>query len=229
MRFFSTFEEAQNEIARDLAELGVRVHTETMQDKDIADDPDFDTKELFNYSYCVTSPNVEDIEGVHENWVKSEWADRVVGGLNPGKSWRERPDVWTQFLENHSERHTGRFSYTYSQRMGGPHIQKVIDELKEHPHSRQLWLPVWHEIDEKRRGKQRVPCSLGYQIMYRRERLHLTYVMRSCDFHTHYPNDVALATLLLDFICNETGFAKGSFTHFAGSLHVYAKDVADVF
>jgi thymidylate synthase len=53
--------------------------------------------------------------------------------------------------------------------------------------------------------------------------------MRSCDLYTHYSNDVALATMLLHYICKRTDFKVGTFTHFIGSLHVYAKDVAHVF
>jgi thymidylate synthase len=226
-RLFVDFPEAQNEITRDLAELGTDVHTETMQDKYIADDPDFMTKELTNYSYTVLKPNYTEIEGVHEDWVKQEWEDRLLGDLNPGRAWKLRREVWDQFREN--IRSYGTFSYTYSARMGGKHIDKLIEELQRHPNSRQLWLPVWHLQDEDRRGERRVPCSLGYWLVQRKGALHLTYMMRSCDFYTHYANDVALATILLHYVAKQTDFKVGTFTHFLGSLHVYAKDVAHVF
>lgn len=233
-RNYSNFPEAQNEISRDLAELGVLVQPETMQDKDVADDADFLTKELSNYVYTVLRPDYTEINGVHDDWVKQEWEDRLVGSLNPGRSWKTRSDVWDQFLEG--DRGDGgkaiprRFSYTYSERMGGVHIQAIVEELKIHPHSRQLWLPVWwHHPDEARRGERRVPCSLGYWMVQRQGKLHMTYMMRSCDFFTHYPNDVALATVLQHYVAKETDLRVGTFTHVVGSLHVYAKDVADVF
>ena len=123
MRIYSNFKEAQNEIKRDLAELGVRVHTETMQDKYIADNPDFETRELQNYVYQVLKPIPSDLEGVHWAYVEQEFEDRLVGGRNPGKSWRTRPEVWEEFLEvdlgEGGGRRPNRFSYTYSQRMGG--------------------------------------------------------------------------------------------------------------
>lgn len=227
-RIFRDFPEAQNEIARDLAELGVKVYTETMQDKDIQGDEEFATMELSNYVYTVIKPEYAEVEGIHVDWVKQEWEDRLIGDLNPGRAWKKRPEVWTQFLES-DPRHDGNFSYTYSQRMGGKHIDKVIHELEAHPHSRQLWLPVWNNNDENRRGERRVPCSLGYWFVNRDDKLHITYVMRSCDFHTHYPNDVALATILLHHVARQTGLEVGTFTHMVGSLHVYKRDVADVF
>ena len=234
-RMYLDFVEAQNEIKRDLAELGVSVHPETMQDIYVADNPDFETKELANYIYVVLDPDYTKIEGVHEDWVIAEWSDRLTGGLNPGHAWKTRRDVWVPFL--HSKDRSGqlsptagRFAYTYSDRMGGKHLQFIIDELKRHPTSRQLWLPVWDRLtDEKRRGEQRVPCSLGYWFVLRDKKLHLTYVMRSCDFHTHYPNDVALASIMLKFVADNTGHPVGTLTHFIGSLHVYAKDVSHVF
>lgn len=230
MRNYSTFVEAQNEIARDLAELGVRVHPETMQHFDIADNPDFDTMELQNYIYTVLRPDYTEIEGVHDEWIREEWANRLQGDLNPGTAWKKRPEVWLDLLENSSAGIARKFSYTYSDRMGGLHIQKIIDELKLHPHSRQLYLPVWDRVvDENRRGDRRVPCSLGYHFMNRDGKLNLTYMMRSCDFHTHYANDVALATIMLHYVARQADLQVGTFTHYTASLHVYAKDVADVF
>jgi len=226
-RLFTDFPEAKNEIVRDLAELGTTVHTETMQDKDIKGDPEFATKELTNYVYTVLKPNYTEIEGVHEEWVAQEWEDRLIGELNPGRAWKLRREVWDQFLEKN--RMGAKFSYTYSQRMGGAHIDKLVDELLRHPHSRQLYLPVWWNVDETRRGDRRVPCSLGYWLVHRDGALHLTYMMRSCDIYTHYANDVALATMLLHYVAKQAELKVGSFTHFVGSLHVYAKDVAHVF
>jgi thymidylate synthase len=233
-RMFSDFPEAMNEITRDLAELGRDVHTETMQDKDIKDDPAFATKELTNYMYTVLRPNYSEIEGVHEEWVKTEWEDRLRGELNPGRAWRTRPEVWEQFLEIDKGAGDSKlprvFAYTYSQRMGGTHIERVVEELIRHPNSRQLYLPVWKaDPDERRRGERRVPCSLGYWFVKRDAALHETYMMRSCDFFTHYPNDVALATILLHYIAMRAGLKVGTFTHFVGSFHVYARDVKHVF
>ena len=55
------------------------------------------------------------------------------------------------------------------------------------------------------------------------------YVMRSCDFNTHFVNDVYLAIKLLEYVANEVGMEVGSFTHTMFSLHVYKKDLKNVF
>ena len=228
MRHYRNFPEAQNEIKRDLAELGVEVHGETMQDKNIENDPDYFTRELTNYIYTVLDPDYTEIEGVHEEWVAQEWDDRIIGDLNPGRSWKVRKEVWNRFLER-SPKNIPTFSYTYSQRMGGYHITRIIEELHLNPNSRQLWLPVWYPNDETRRGKRRVPCSLGYWFVMREKKLHMTYMMRSCDLYTHYANDIALAAMLLHYIAGQVEVPVGPLTHYVGSFHVYAKDVANVF
>jgi thymidylate synthase len=205
-----------------------------MQDKWVYDDPDFQTKELQNYAYQVINPKPADLNGVHWEYVDQEWEDRLVGDRNPGKSWKTREEVWREFLEvdlgEGGGRSPSRFAYTYSQRMGGKKIQQLIDDLTRRPNSRQMWLPVWWPIDNDRRGEQRVPCSLGYWFVRRAGRLNVTYMMRSCDFITHWPIDVSLATMLMRYIADEVPDTKpGTFTQFIGSFHVYKKDVAGVF
>ena len=75
----------------------------------------------------------------------------------------------------------------------------------------------------------RVPCSLGYYLQFRHGKLNITYLQRSCDFVTHYENDVWLAVQFLRHIAKEVGMESGHFSHWIGSLHVFQKDVADVF
>jgi hypothetical protein len=245
-RIYRDFAEAANEIKRDLAELSVEVPP-LYQSKPVSDDPDYVSKELANYQFTVINPDYKLIPNVHEEYVKQEWADRLAGGINPGKSWTKRPEVWEDLREigptsprrrlkhgvttpkGATHVQLGKFSYTYSERMGGPHIARLIEDLKASPYSRQLWLPVWWPVDETRRGKRRVPCSLGYWFVWRGGKLHMTYLMRSCDFITHWPIDVALASILLHYVARQCEIKVGTFTQFVGSLHVYAKDVQGVF
>jgi thymidylate synthase len=76
---------------------------------------------------------------------------------------------------------------------------------------------------------ERVPCSLGYWFAKRNGRLNITYLQRSADYFTHLANDMWLTHKLQQEVANETGCQIGHYTHWIGSLHVYKKDVADVF
>jgi thymidylate synthase len=65
--------------------------------------------------------------------------------------------------------------------------------------------------------------------MLRRDQLHITYTMRSCDFVTHWQNDVWLAMKLQCLVARMTGNKPGQFCQFINSFHVYKNDVKDVF
>lgn len=222
-RIFRTFEEAEHEITRELAERSIEVQPETMQDKVVAEDLDYLTKEIQCFQYTVTQPNCDDLHPT-QPWASTELHDRLWTTANPGRAYKHRMEVWEEFLEA-----DGKFSYSYPERIGDQ-VNDVITELTKHPNSRQLWVSIWDpHLDPKRFGVRRVPCSLGYHYLYRQGKLDLTYMMRSCDFITHWNNDVWLARKIQEHVAATAGMDAGNFTQVVMSLHVYAKDVKDVF
>lgn len=225
MRIYSSFEEALNEIRRDLAEMGIEVHPKTMQDKYVGDNPEFGTKELQNYIYTVKDAvsSLSELSPT-QPWADAEFVERISNEpVNPGTAYKLRADVWDEFL------HDGLFAYTYPERISGK-LGKLISEIKVNPESRQLYLSIWDRSDVANLGGvSRVPCSLGYLFQVRNEQLNVTYMMRSCDFATHLHNDIYLAVMLMQFVAVITGYKPGNFTHFIGSLHVYNKDIKGVF
>ena len=243
MRIYINAEEMIEETKRDLAEMGIVVRPATMQDKYVKGNPDYETKELQNYSYCLLNAKSSDIPGVSQPWADAEFEERVTDPwdrtpdgkvdptsvpefINPGQAWKMRADVWTDYL------HDGKMAYTYNELLwNNDQVTSVINRLKEDPDSRQLWISLWSpERDpDLLGGVSRVPCSLGYGLQVRDGQLNLHYVMRSCDFATHFRNDVYLAIKFLEWVAAQTGYPVGSFTHTIFSLHVYNKDVEGVF
>lgn len=146
--------------------------------------------------------------------------------INPGKAYLERLDVWEEYL------HDGKLAYTYNELIWkNDQLTKVIERIKEDPDSRQLWVSLWDNSKhpDLLGGLSRVPCSLGYGFQVREGKLNMHYVMRSCDFSTHFRNDVYLAVKLLEYVAKETGYPVGNFTHTIFSLHIYKKDAEGVF
>lgn len=236
MRIYMNWAEAYEEIKRDLAEMGIEVKPKTMQDKNIEGNPDYETKELQNYCYTLLNAKSSDITGVIQPWADEEFKERVtyptldennvLHFINPGTAWETRKDVWTEYM------HEGKMAYTYNERIWrNDQLTEIINRLKEDHDSRQLWLSIWdpNEDPNKLGGISRVPCSLGYNFQYRDGKLNIHYVMRSCDFNTHFVNDVYLGIKLLEYVANECGMEVGSFTHTMFSLHVYKKDIKNVF
>lgn len=240
MRIYINANEMIEETKRDLAEMGIVVRPATMQDKYVKGNPDYETRELQNYSYCLLDAKSSDIPGVSQPWADAEFEERITDPflrapdgelsephfINPGKAWELRKEVWTEYL------HNGKMAYTYNELIwNNDQVTKVINRLKEDPDSRQLWISLWSpERDpDLLGGVSRVPCSLGYCFQVRDGQLNLHYVMRSCDFATHFRNDVYLAIKFLEWVAAQTGYPVGSFTHTIFSLHVYNKDVEGVF
>src|SRR4051812_43487237 len=98
MRVYETYPDALNELKRDIAELGMRVHPQTMQDKQIADDPGYETIEYNNMMYSVTSPRLKDLDPYVKTleWCEAEFQERIhfVREENHPQAWTLRPDVW---------------------------------------------------------------------------------------------------------------------------------------
>lgn len=231
MRIYRNCEHAASETKRELAEMGVDVQVETMQDKYVADNPEYLTKELIAYSYAIRDVKDKDklLEAFEKEegkaWAEAEFKDRVSGlKLNPGNAWEIRKDVWEEFL------HDGKFSYTYSERFADQ-VEKVINTLKENRTCRNGIIAMWDPgIDiERIGGKQRVPCTMYYQPLIRNGRLNMIYNIRSNDLYEHWAYDVWLAIALQEYIAEKVGVEVGTFYQFIGSLHSYAYKSRGVF
>lgn len=241
MRIYTNWKECYDEVLRDLAEMGITVRPKTMQDKVIEGNKDYETKELQNYCYTLLDANSSTITGVTQSWADKEFEERItdpwmrnpdgshhsfVGFVNPGEAWKSRQEVWNDYI------HDGKMAYTYNEMIwNNDQCFKIINRLKEDPDSRQLWISLWNPNKDPDflGGVSRVPCSLGYGFQVREGKLNMHYVMRSCDFITHFRNDVYLAIKFLEWVAKETGYEVGNFTHTMFSLHVYNKDVKGVF
>jgi len=234
MRIYKDFKEAHGEILRDVVEMGIIVKPKTMQDKYIEGNPDYQTKEVQNYGYVVTGPDLSDLNP-NQPWADKEFYERVSPyPINPGEAWKHRREVWTEFLHAAipGDGYEGpHFGYSYSERFSADDgLERIIQRIKEDPDSRQLYLSVWNPADiEFLGGKGRVPCSLGYLFQVRDNQLNMTYSMRSCDVFTHFHNDVYLAFMLQKYVAERTLYPTGNFTHFINSLHIYQKDAVGIF
>lgn len=225
MRIYANAYELMSEVFREVWEMGHIIHPNSMQNKVVKDDDDFSTKEITNYSYCLTTvfkrgflfyadPSAKD-------WADAEFEERVATQYtNPGTAWKERAEIWKQFLNE-----KGEFDYAYHDRIEKS-LNLVIEELKKNPDSRQAIISIWDpNIDPKGLGGEfRVPCSMYYQILVRNERVHIVYNQRSADVVTHFGNDVYLAWRLMEYVAEKINILPGYLYHNIGSLHAYKKD-----
>ena len=229
MRIYVDPVEMVKEVERDLFEMGTRVQSATMQDKDVHDDPQYQTVELFGYGYTLTSFNEDSLAamvahtGGNLTWARAELADRLKPEyINPGDAWKIKSGLWKEYIRD------GRFAYTYNERWR-EQLPAVIEEINRRPATRQAIVTMYdrHQDMNNWGGKDRVPCSMHYQMAARDGKLSMIYVMRSCDFLVHFVHDVYFAIGMLRHVAKHTGLEVGNFTHFLGSLHAYAKDMEE--
>jgi thymidylate synthase len=214
-------------------EMGILTHSNSMQQLDVTDNPDYDTKEIINYSYCLQDLGNEDFlfvtDPASKEWAKAELQERLNPGWvpSPGEAWKLRYDFWKPLVD------AGNFGYTYNNRMQQcSNVDRILDALEENPDSRQLILSIWDRQEDiyGLGGAKRVPCSIYYQFLLRENKLHIIYAQRSADAYNHLGNDIWLAYRLMEYMVMEirerTGrdIRNGYLYHNIGSLHVYRKD-----
>jgi thymidylate synthase len=225
MRFYQDFPEAISELRRELKEMGIRVHSKSVQNLDISDKPEFDSLELQNYTYTVLNPNIDLIPIKNMEWAEAEFKDRISGKeINPGEAYKLRPETWSHLLNEY-----GMFDYTYPNRLSDS-LAPAIRALKKDLYTRRAFIAVfnpWQDMTD--RFNTRIPCTLGYWLNFRKNALNITYLLRSSDFSEHFNYDVYLATRLMIYVAEQIGVQPGAFTHWIDSFHVFKKDVEGVF
>ena len=137
----------------------------------------------------------------------------------PKEANRSRADWWMDATgEEHPVLNRG-IRYTYGD------LNDVVAQLQKSPLTRQAYLPVWFPEDTGAVSNQRVPCTLGYHFMVRHGQLNCTYLIRSCDFMRHFPDDVYMAGRLVQWVAEQIGYPSGALTMWMGSFHIFNGDI----
>ena len=71
------------------------------------------------------------------------------------------------------------------------------------------------------------PCTLSLQFLLRDGRLNLTTTMRSNDVWTGVPYDMFSFCSMQVMMAMTLGVGVGTYTHQAGSLHIYERNLPD--
>jgi hypothetical protein len=106
-------------------------------------------------------------------------------------------------------------------------LSDVVELLKARPGTRQAYVPIWFPEDGWAAGHGlRVPCTLGYHLLLRNNKLKIVYYMRSCDFLRHFRDDVYMAARLCQWVAEKIGAEPGALVMHISSMHVFESDVS---
>ena len=98
--------------------------------------------------------------------------------------------------------------------------------LTKDPNTRQA---VIHIKEADRNPSKDVNCTVCLQFFIRDDMLHLTTYMRSNDLWMGFPYDVFQFMNMQVLMSMELGVSLGTYTHIAGSLHLYERDYRRVY
>lgn len=173
-------------------------------------------------------------------WAEDHFLERVSG-----VPWNPPPssDHWPFAVQgNAAHKQDFKFSHTYPERLWPNRIPEshpkgirfpfgcldnVISLLKNRPHTRQAYIPIWFPEDGwAAEHGLRVPCTLGYHVMQRNGELKIVYYIRSCDFLRHFRDDVYMAARLCQWIAEKINSTPGQLVMHISSMHVFESDVS---
>lgn len=188
-------------------------------DLDLQKLPALISVEIFNYSFAYHVPYKLDLlrKQVKPNlpWADDHFLERVGREpLNPGEQYKNWPYYYKHENQEGVMRAGGKFTHSYMERFWPPgllrgirynygNLDNVVDLLLRQPFTRQAYFPIWFPEDTGVIHRGRVPCTLGYYFMKRKNLLHIFYPIRSCDFVRHFQDDVYLACRLLLWVLEE--------------------------
>lgn len=110
----------------------------------------------------------------------------------------------------------------------GPRVTEqldfVYDLLVEDPETRRAVITVYSAREDHHLGRD-IPCTVSLQFLLRDGFLSLLVNMRSSDVYLGLPYDVQQFTFLQALMACWLGVDVGTYTHIAGSGHVYERDI----
>lgn len=103
-------------------------------------------------------------------------------------------------------------------------LKMVEKMLTDHPESRQAIIHIKQARDLISHPSKDVNCTVCLQFFIRDEKLSCTTYMRSNDLWMGFPNDIFQFTAIQIYLAMRLGVRLGTYTHIAGSLHLYDRD-----
>jgi thymidylate synthase len=146
-----------------------------------------------------------------------------LSGSNRVKDISQFSKVWER-LSDDGETVNSAYGYRIFGKFGFNQFQFVYDELDKNPNSRRAVIHIKDPVNYQEHPSKDVPCTVCLQYLIRDRKLHATTYMRSNDIWMGFPYDVFSFTCFQILLAMELGVEVGTYTHIAGSLHLYKRD-----
>lgn len=120
------------------------------------------------------------------------------------------------------------FSSSYSHKIMS-YMDSIVYELEHKKDSRRAYVNILYPADviirEAEKTTHEYPCTIGYHLFIRHERLHMVVNMRSQNVWKVMPYDVYNFTMIQLYMCEVLEVKLGNYYHIINSAHIYNGDV----
>lgn len=131
--------------------------------------------------------------------------------------------AWDRMSDD-GEHVNSNYGYCIKSKFGFDQYSFVKQLLKEDKNTRQAVIHIKEPRNLINYPTKDVNCTIALQFFIRDCKLYETAYMRSNDLWMGFPYDVFQFTALQVLLAMELGVDLGTYTHVAGSLHLYERD-----
>jgi thymidylate synthase len=182
------------------------------------------TMAMFNQGFTIENPLDRIIHnetrGFNVEYAEAEWqwylsGDDSVDKL--GEIYGKVPAIWERMAIGPKRLVNSNYGYQWER---GYQLDKVVQQLKDNPNSRQAAISIYDgkEISKYRKD---TPCTYAVQFTVLDNKLNMCVVMRSNDLWFGFCNDQYQFSKLQEMVSKRTGYDVGTYYHFAHNLHLY--------
>ena len=179
--------------------------------------------EILNAVTVITDPT----RGIVQSTIRKMPMRYAVGelmwylsGSNKLSAIQNYTSAWDRMSDD-GKTVNSNYGWCIHKKYGFDQWEYVKDLLMLDPNSRQA---VLHIKTADNTPSKDVNCTVCLQFLLRDGELHATVYMRSNDIWMGFPYDVFSFTALQCKMAMELGVKMGTYTHIAGSLHLYERN-----
>lgn len=149
-----------------------------------------------------------------------------LSGSNRLKDISVFSKVWERMSDD-GETVNSAYGHRIFSQYGFNQMEYIVKALKKDPSSRQAVIHIKDPVDYTQQPTHDVPCTVCLQYFIRDGKLYATTYMRSNDLWTGFPYDVFSFTCFQIMLAFKLGVGVGTYTHIAGSLHLYQRSLEE--
>ena len=142
---------------------------------------------------------------------------------NDVKEISKYTSAWERMSDD-GETVNSNYGWGIKKKYGFDQYEYVKDLLMKDSQTRQAVIHIKEPRNTLENPTKDLNCTVCLQFFVREGKLYMTTYMRSNDLWMGFPYDVFQFTCLQVLLSMELGLELGTYTHIAGSLHLYKRD-----